>query len=580
MFCSLCLLLLTAACGSASTAATALESGLPGLAGLDAIRRPSIIESFNVSLVQPHSQLHTAPLQEQRNFNPAADELAWAIFQVEAPAGSLDSLLATGSGSLYLLVADFASQRWVHATPLSAGQAAIDLSADSGLISPGGSFYAAALTPALAQGGMASTLSSLALVHDQQHAGNTYYVTMDSKGGSDAAGGTAQAPWATLQHAADTVQAGDTVIVRPGDYTGFWLQSSGTELLPIRFSALDGANIIFPATDKAYGINLENWQEGGGIHDVVVEGFTIEQMPTVGIRIAGTPDSPAHHITLRHNICRCNGRWGIFSGFVDYMTVEYNQCSKSVDEHGIYLSNSGDFNIARGNICYGNAGGGIQFNADASQGGDGIMSEALIEGNICFDNGTKGGAALNMDGLQDSVIRGNLLYNNHASGITLFSQDGLAAKNNVVTCNTIIQAMDPMSRWCIRIANASTGNTVINNILWSRHSFRGAIDIDLDCLPDFSSDYNLVIDKFSRDDTFLSLLEWQSITGQDSHSVMMVDESFFHDAAADDYHITLTAPAEGIGIDHPDNPPLDFDGVPRPQPVFDGVIDAGCYEAK
>jgi hypothetical protein len=33
-------------------------------------------------------------------------------------------------------------------------------------------------------------------------------------------------------------------------------------------------------------------------------------------------------------------------------------------------------------------------------------------------------------------------------------------------------------RWCVNIADGSTGNTVRNNILWNAHSFRGAITID------------------------------------------------------------------------------------------------------
>ena len=42
---------------------------------------------------------------------------------------------------------------------------------------------------------------------------SAYFV---SPSGSDAAAGSAAAPWRTLQHAADTVAAGDVVTVRPG----------------------------------------------------------------------------------------------------------------------------------------------------------------------------------------------------------------------------------------------------------------------------------------------------------------------------------------------------------------------------
>lgn len=567
--------LLLGACSAASPQAPPLAAALPYPASLDALRRPSEIESFQISLVQPHSQSHTVPQLALRHFNPTIDELAWAIFQVPMPVGSLDSLLAVGTGTLYLLVVDFGSGRWTQVTPLSGGEALIDLSTQSGLISPAGYFYAAVLAPPGSQGGIASSLSSLTLVYDEDHAGNTYFVAPDSKGGNDLSPGSFVLPWATLQKAADSVEPGDTVIVRPGDYTGFWLNRSGTQLAPITFSALDGATVIFDNFQTMDGINIEDYESG--IHDVIIEGFTVQGSSRAGIRVVGTAGSPAQRITLRHNTCHSNARWGIFSGHVDYMTVEDNQCSNSQDEHGIYLSNSGDFNIARGNVCYGNAGGGIQFNADASEGGDGIMSEALIENNVCFDNGSKGGAALNMDGLQDSVIRGNLLYGNHAGGITLFSQDGLASTGNRVLCNTIIQADN--ARWCIRIANASTDNTVLNNILWNRDDFTGAISLDADCLSGFFSDHNLAIGRFTPDDdaNVHDLAGWFAATDQDEHSVTMQNDSFFHDLMADDYHVAIGSQADGVGTQHSDNPLRDRDGVLRPD---SGSITAGCYEAQ
>ena len=52
-------------------------------------------------------------------------------------------------------------------------------------------------------------------------------------GGSNAAVGSADAPWQTLQYAADRVAAGDTVVVRPGDYAGFDLWTGGTAGAPI-----------------------------------------------------------------------------------------------------------------------------------------------------------------------------------------------------------------------------------------------------------------------------------------------------------------------------------------------------------
>ncbi|MCB1188037.1 right-handed parallel beta-helix repeat-containing protein [bacterium] len=576
-----CLLLacLMAACASAAPLLQPVDGELPGINGLDQLRQPSIIESFRLSLVQPHSQFNCEPLDEERRvLKPTQDEHAWCIFQVPAPEGPLDSLIASGSGLFYIAAADFQLGRWRFFSVLSEGEALIDLSDAQGLISPGGFCYCVVLAPALKSGGMQSQLDSLALVYDEEHGGNTFYVAPVSSGGNDNNPGSVTLPWGTLQKAADNVVAGDTVIVRPGNYEGFMLSRSGMPGSPITFSALDGAAVIFDNVETPDGINIENF-EAPDIHDIVVEGFTVRDCSRAGIRVVGSAATPAHDIILRHNNCTGNARWGIFSGFTDRLVVEYNTCSFSGDEHGIYLSNSGDENIARGNVCFSNKRGGIQFNADASQGGDGIMSGALIERNVCFDNGSGGGAALNMDGLRDSVIRNNLLYGNHASGITLFSQDGLTSTGNLVVCNTIVQADN--GRWCIRIANASTGNTLRNNILWNRDDFRGAISLDADCLAGFSSDYNLAIGRFTPDDddNVYDLADWFANTGNDQHSIEMTDEAVFLNSLIDDYHILPGSLATELGTDILGFPPLDFDGNMRPQPVFDGLLDAGCYEA-
>ena len=51
----------------------------------------------------------------------------------------------------------------------------------------------------------------------------TYYVATD---GSDSDPGTESQPWATLQHAVDTIAAGDTIIVKSGTYIGCRIRSA------------------------------------------------------------------------------------------------------------------------------------------------------------------------------------------------------------------------------------------------------------------------------------------------------------------------------------------------------------------
>ncbi|PYN88606.1 MAG: hypothetical protein DMD87_08140 [Candidatus Rokuibacteriota bacterium] len=310
----------------------------------------------------------------------------------------------------------------------------------------------------------------------------TFYV---DPAGNDSAAGSITSPWRTLQKAADTVRAGDLVIVRAGHYAGLYLTTSGTATDPIIFRGDPGAIVDTQNPTTPDGINLE------GASYVVIESFAVTGVPRAGIRAVLN-----HHVTIRGNTGDLNGRWGILTGFSDDLLIENNTMSRSQAEHGIYVGNSGDRPVIRRNIVWGNNANGIHMNGDLSQGGDGIISGAVVEGNIVHDNGAAGGSGINCDGVQSSIIRNNLLYNNHASGISLYQIDGgQPARDNQVLNNTIVMASD--ARWAINIQNASTGNIVRNNILYNQHSFRGSVAISADSLPGFVSDTNVVMDRFS-----------------------------------------------------------------------------------
>ena len=59
--------------------------------------------------------------------------------------------------------------------------------------------------------------------------------------GNDSAAGSSTSPWRTLQKAANTVRAGDLVIVRAGRSAGLYLTTSGTATDPITFRGDPGA---------------------------------------------------------------------------------------------------------------------------------------------------------------------------------------------------------------------------------------------------------------------------------------------------------------------------------------------------
>src|SRR4051812_19957889 len=93
---------------------------------------------------------------------------------------------------------------------------------------------------------------------------STYHVAPN---GNDANPGTPAAPWRTLQHAADSVEAGDTVNVHAGQYAGFQLTTSGTVEKRIRFVAERDTMIDERNARTPDGINLE------GASFVTIQGF-------------------------------------------------------------------------------------------------------------------------------------------------------------------------------------------------------------------------------------------------------------------------------------------------------------------
>ncbi len=380
--------------------------------------------------------------------------------------------------------------------------------------------------------------------------GSNYYV---SNQGLDTNSGTQNEPWQTLAFAATHIQAGDSVLVEDGTYEGFSITIAGDSLNPIVFKALGNSVLVDRAAEQD---NIEVFLG----HYVIIEGFKVTNARRAGISVLGYADNECEGVVLKNNHCTHNGRWGIFTGYAKNILIENNETAYSGDEHGIYVSNSSDNPVIRGNSAHHNNGSGIQINADPALEGDGIISGAIVENNICYENGAGGGAALNFASIRHSIIKNNILYDNHSGGIAMWDDgfgNGMGCKDNKIFNNTVVMPSD--GRWALNMIHASTGNTIINNILLHEGS-RGGLEIDASSMDSLISDYN-IMDKVSLDENWISLNDWQGQSGQDGHSFSALSADIF--IGNGDFHLKTQSPAidKGQNISEVST---DFEGDMRP----------------
>lgn len=389
-----------------------------------------------------------------------------------------------------------------------------------------------------------------------------------SPSGSDTNPGSSSQPFREIRRALQDVAAGDEILIQDGSYLGFTLDSiNGASNAPITLRAAGTNAVILKTTDRSDNRDT--------IFIVDSSYVTVDGLRSFGANRAALRIQGGEHVTVRNCVFGNNSTWGILTGHSPDLLIEFNECFGSETQHGIYVANSADRPVVRGNRCYNNYASGIQLNADVhTPPGDGIITGALIEKNVIFNNGRGGGGGLNLDGVQDSIIRNNLLFTNHASGIIFFQIDGAEGpRGNQILNNTIVQASD--GRWALGIKQTTGTNIVRNNILLSRNTARGGLEFASAAdAASTGTDYNLVnYVTLNEGDSRLTLAQWQ-IQGQDLHSRTGALASVFVNDVAGNFLLKTNSPAVDAALPLP-LVGVDLDGLPRP---FGPAPDIGCYE--
>ena len=277
----------------------------------------------------------------------------------------------------------------------------------------------------VSSGGSTITSSKAILKVRSGHTPVTYFVAVS---GNDSTGnGTGPSPWKTIQHAADTVLPGDTVVVLAGSYDErVKVRRGGTQSSRVTIrSATDDWKVMVQHgfSIDADHVNLEGfdithdkggWLENGiwlaGNH-VTVTGNYIHDVPGAGIQPSWSGNG-WNHVTLSGNrIYNCNS--GLSASGYDWL-VERNEVER------LHNTGAGDSDysrlfgrkiVFRGNYFHGTMENeigsshvdGWQFFSNNGE----SLDDVLIEGNTVED--FHQGAMLSGAGLGTIIFRNNVI---------------------------------------------------------------------------------------------------------------------------------------------------------------------------
>jgi NPCBM/NEW2 domain-containing protein/pectate lyase-like protein len=243
-----------------------------------------------------------------------------------------------------------------------------------------------------------------------------------AEGGSDAGEGARDDPWATLQHAADTVAAGSVVYVRGGVYDQrFDVRVSGMPGRPIAFEAapgqrvvLDGSSLEVPA-DQSAMITVDSQRY------IQIRGFEITGYRTdvtghvpIGILVTGASD----HVLLADN--RVHDMGTTFEG------------RNGGDAHGIAVFGT-DANHPIADVrIVGNELARLTLGSSEALVVNGNVDGFLIEGNRVHDTNNIGIDVIGFEGTvpdptvdqaRNGVVRGNVVWNVDSYGNPAYGRD-------------------------------------------------------------------------------------------------------------------------------------------------------------
>ncbi len=421
--------------------------------------------------------------------------------------------------------------------------------------------------------------------------GAIYYV---AQSGSDTNPGTEAQPWLTIQKAANTLMAGDSVLIKTGTYQERVVPAnSGTEGDYITYADYPGNTVTIDGS----GITLPPW---GGLVDLTGRSY----ITVSGLRVINAgPDSNntgiladgSSHIIIEKNFTSNTmssgiGVWGSDNVIIDGNEVEL-ACKDGIQEF-ISVGGTSNFEVKNNHvhngtpeyvkegICVkdGSNNGTVYGNHVHDVVRVGVYVDAWdkhtynidVFKNVIHDIADNNGISLasEMGGLLENIkIYNNVAYHNRYCGVSISTNGPGGAqgqhpmKNIRVVNNTFYNNGWTVWGGGINIENPYAEDVVVRNNICSQNLyFQLAVDAIVP-LQNFTVDHNL-IDGFRGTEG--------EIYGSDS----VIGDPDFVNPVATNFRLQAASPAidTGSSIEAPAD---DFDGNPRPH---GSGFDIGAFE--
>ena len=417
---------------------------------------------------------------------------------------------------------------------------------------------------------------------------NTYYVATS---GSDTNPGTETQPWASIQKAANTLMAGDTVFIKAGTYhERVIIQNSGTSNHHIVFSNYQSDTVIIDGDGISWG---GSWNGLFDISDksyIQIHGLQVKNANYGGFWIENSDHIIVEHCYTYNTFSSGIGVWNSSNITIDNNEIEL-ACNDG-EQECITVSNSHDCEIYENNVHDNGSGANGGEGIDIKQGSHdinvyknivhhlneriGIYADAWdtythninIYQNIVHDCGNNGMVVQSeMGGTIEYVsFYNNIVYRNKWDGIAVGS---VTASDDVTSTpvhhikiinNSLYQNGGILDGWGfgILVNNPDAYDIIIRNNICSENSAQiGIQQIEYDAFVD----HNL----FDGNNTASGALY-----GDDS----TIGDPLFADSDTYDFHLLYNSPAidNGSSTGAPD---VDFENHSRP---FGSGYDIGAYE--